>query len=162
MSIDPTGSVRTTTGGRLLVLERTFRAPIGDVWASVTEPDRLGRWIGTWSGESGPGRTVAFTMTSEDEPVTDDAHIIECEPPTRLLVDLEANGEVWRVGLTLDERDGLTTLTFTQELGEDTDVGSIGPGWEFYLDRLVHDRAGEPFADFDEYYPAQQAYYQAQ
>ena len=26
---------------------RTFPAPIEDVWAAVTEPERLERWIGT-------------------------------------------------------------------------------------------------------------------
>ena len=32
----------------LLVLERTFRAPAVDVWAAVTEPERLERWIGPY------------------------------------------------------------------------------------------------------------------
>ena len=37
--------------GATLVIERTFRAPVEDVWAAVTESQRLGRWIGTWTGD---------------------------------------------------------------------------------------------------------------
>lgn len=39
-------SAHTTT---VLVFERTFHAPIEDVWAAVTESDRLARWIGVWT-----------------------------------------------------------------------------------------------------------------
>jgi hypothetical protein len=38
-------------------------------------------------------------------------------------------------------------------------AGDFGPGWEFYLDLLVHARDGRPFRKFDEYYPAQKQYY---
>ena len=36
------------TGGTRSSRSATFRAPIEDVWAAVTEPERLARWIGTW------------------------------------------------------------------------------------------------------------------
>ena len=39
-------------------------------------------------------------------------------------------------------------------------LGAVGPGWEYYLDMLVASRAGEPLPDFDDYYPAQAAYYE--
>ena len=44
---------------------REFRAPIEDVWAAVTEPERLARWIGTFSGDPASGQ-VAFRMTAEE------------------------------------------------------------------------------------------------
>lgn len=34
-----------------VVFERTFKAPMADLWAAVTESDRLTRWIGNWSGD---------------------------------------------------------------------------------------------------------------
>jgi len=46
MTTSPTGRVIRTSLGRALVLERTFSAPIEDVWASITESARLERWIG--------------------------------------------------------------------------------------------------------------------
>ena len=47
----------------LLVLERTFRAPVVDVWAAITEPERLERWIGTWTGDPASG-SVLVRMTA--------------------------------------------------------------------------------------------------
>ena len=38
MSLRPTGSWTPTPTGGDLVVTRTFRAPIEDVWASITEP----------------------------------------------------------------------------------------------------------------------------
>ena len=59
MTREPTGRVAPARAKRVvLTLTREFRAPIEDVWASVTESDRLARWIGTWTGDptSGPCR----------------------------------------------------------------------------------------------------------
>ena len=47
MTNPPSGQLVRTADGNELVVSRTFRAPIEDVWASVTEPDRTARWFGT-------------------------------------------------------------------------------------------------------------------
>ena len=47
MSRTPTGRIRDDDGRLALVLARSFPAPVEDVWAAVTEPARLARWIGT-------------------------------------------------------------------------------------------------------------------
>ena len=56
----PTGRREDRDGTTYVVFERTFRAPIADVWAAVTESDRLGRWIGIW-GEDEPWLPGAAT-----------------------------------------------------------------------------------------------------
>ena len=68
----------------------------------------------------------------------------------------------WHLEARLAEDAGVTTLTFTQHLDEGADVGSMGPGWEYYLDRLVSSHDGGPSPDFDDYFPAQKAYYEGQ
>lgn len=60
-----TGTRHTRDGTDHLVLIRTFRAPIDSVWAAVTDPERLNRWIGTWDGDPASGR-VNFRMTFEE------------------------------------------------------------------------------------------------
>ena len=50
----PPAAARTVDGPATVVIERTFHAPATDVWAAVTEPERLVRWIGTWSGARHP------------------------------------------------------------------------------------------------------------
>jgi len=44
--------------------------------------------------------------------------------------------------LSLAESDGLTTLTFSQSVPNAELAAGVGPGWEYYLDRLVAAEAG--------------------
>jgi hypothetical protein len=46
-----------------------------------------------------------------------------------------------------------------QHLDPDVDISNVGPGWEYYLDLLVASRDDRPLPAFDDYFPAQQAYY---
>ncbi len=62
----PTGRIIRTPAGRDLVLTRTFRAPIEDVWASITEPERTARWFCSWTGDAAPGRSVTFRLVLEE------------------------------------------------------------------------------------------------
>jgi uncharacterized protein YndB with AHSA1/START domain len=164
MSKQPTGSVEIVAGRARLTVVREFRAPIEDVWAAVTESDRLARWIGVWTGDPASGH-VQFAMTAESEDATaDDMEIRECVPPTRLSVTSQVGEERWHYDLDLVEADGTTTLTFTQADVDPVAAGDIGPGWEYYLDRLVAAEAGEDVGAIDwdrDYYPAMVEHYRA-
>jgi uncharacterized protein YndB with AHSA1/START domain len=148
-----------------VVFRREFRAPIDDVWAAVTEPERLERWIGTWSGDPASG-VVEFRMTAEGEDAPAEPHrIVVCEPPRRLVTESSSplDETVWRLELDLSERDGVTTLTFAQVVGDGVPVESVGPGWDYYLDRLVAAQAGRGVGEvvWDDYYPALADHYRA-
>ncbi|RYU10298.1 SRPBCC domain-containing protein [Nocardioides iriomotensis] len=146
-----------------VVLRRTFRAPREDVWRAVTESARLERWIGTWSGDPDDGR-VSFRMTAEGDDV--DAHdyvITACRPTEHLGLEADAAGMHWELRLDLAEADGVTTLLFAQRMDDPELASSVGPGWEYYLDRLV---AAETTGDvagvvWDDYYPALAGDYRA-
>ncbi len=58
--------------------------------------------------------------------------------------------------LDLSEEDGVTTLLFAQRMSDPEMASSVGPGWEYYLDRLVAAETGGDVADvkWDDYYPA--------
>ena len=158
----PTGRVLPTDAGRDLVLTRTFEAPIADVWASITEPERTARWFATWSGEPGPGRTIRFRLTFEGPDATEEDMTIDaCEPPHHLAVSAVDEYGSWRLEARLEEDAGHTTLTFTHHLDDAANAGEVGPGWEYYLDNLVASRAGDPTPNFDDYFPAMQPYYEA-
>ena len=152
-----TGTPTGRLDGLDLSLTRTFRAPVRDVWASVTEPDRTARWYGTWTGDAAPGRTIKVQMAYEDGQPWYDMRIDACEPPHRLA--LSASDGTFRVELRLSERDAVTELRFVHHLENTDAVGEYGPGWEYYLDQLVASRDGTGQPSFDDYYPSMAAYY---
>ncbi|MGW8813877.1 SRPBCC domain-containing protein [Gordonia terrae] len=166
--VTATGRREIRAGVPHVVLERTFTAPVDAVWAAITEPSRLERWIGTWAGDPADG-VVDFRMTAEGDDVESERFsILECDPPRRLVVESKSpggdgDGDVWRLELDLIEADGTTTLTFAQGLPRPDSADNVGPGWEYYLDRLVAAEGGRSVAevDWDAYYPALASSYEA-
>ncbi|WP_149360327.1 SRPBCC family protein [Lolliginicoccus suaedae] len=159
MTKTPTGRVIATALGPDLVLTRSFRADIDDVWASITEPERTGRWFGTWTGDAAPGNTIMVTMTFEDEGPAIGMRIDKCEPPRLLAVSAEDEYGSWRLEARLTTDSEGTLLTFTQHVDDLDSVSGTGPGWEYYLDNLVASIAGSPAPSFDDYYPELKEYY---
>ncbi|MGY1720483.1 SRPBCC family protein [Blastococcus sp. SYSU DS0552] len=142
------GVVTTEPDGRQrLEFRRSWPDPIEDVWAALTEPDRLARWIGTYEGERGPGGTGTFTMTHEDEPVGEPMAIVECDPPRRLVVQWTQEQDglgVWRIDLDLFVEGERTVLRFVQFFAAGLDVTDFAMGWHWYLDKLDAELGGRP------------------
>lgn len=160
----PTGRVVRLADRLTLHVDRTFDAPVEDVWAAITEPDRLARWLGTWSGDPTEGR-VMFRMSFEEGAAEQEMEIRECRPPHRLAVTSHFGEQSWHLEVDLSERGGVTTLSFSQPDVDEEDLPSVGPGWEYYLDRLVAVRSGGDPAGVDferDYYPAMAEHYRAQ
>jgi uncharacterized protein YndB with AHSA1/START domain len=170
----PTTHLGSRAGTDRLVFTRTFTAPLEAVWAACTEPERMQRWIGTWTGDPASGEVV-FRMTAEGEDVPEEVYLVEaCEPPHRFVVRsreaaaFSADGTgprvAWQHTLELAEESGVTTLTFTQVV-PDGPVGAdmaanVGPGWDYYLDRLAGSLEGadlgqvefEPYMERSDHY----------
>lgn len=159
----PTGTVGDGPRGREVRFTRRYRATREAVWAALTESDRLERWIGRWEGDPATGR-VTFFMTAEGEGVEGEEYsIVECDPPHRFAADTAVGEQRWHLRFELESEEiGVTRLTFAQLLGDD-DMSSVGPGWEYYLDRLTASLEGGDIAaiDFDDYYPAMKEHYAA-
>lgn len=146
--------------GNDLHLVRSFRAPIEDVWKSLTDSDSTARWFGPWrwADKAGPGNEIVYTMIQEEGAPESTARVVRCDAPRHLAITSDGPYGV-SYEISLEESAGTTTLTFVHHLTDRTMAGDFGPGWEFYLDLLAHARDGRPFRKFDEYYPAQKAYY---
>lgn len=151
--LDQLGEVVREGGGVLLRFERSYEASPDEVWAALTEPDRMARWLGRWSGDPASGQ-VLLTMTDEAGTPAEPVVIDRCEPPVRLDVTMATGDGAWPLRLQLSEHGGRTTLLFEHQLAEPYDASSLGPGWQYYLDRLgaVVDGAPVP-AEFDDYFP---------
>jgi len=154
--------VRRADGVDLLVFDRSFAAPLAQVWEAVTTSQRLARWIGTWSGDPASG-TVQLQMNAEGDDVPPETYqILECISPRRLVLHAEDDLGIWDITLELSEVGAATTLTFSQVIHDRTVLDSVGPGWDYYLDRLVAAESGADVGALDfeaDYFPALQPHY---
>jgi uncharacterized protein YndB with AHSA1/START domain len=146
--------------GNDLHLARTFRAPIADVWQSLTAPESTARWFGPWRwvDKAGPGNEITYSMIQEEGAPESTAIVERCDPPHHLAITTSGPYSV-SYEISLAEAGGTTVMTFVHHLPDLEMVGDFGPGWEFYLDLFVASREGRPFRKFDEYYPAQKQYF---
>lgn len=154
----------TPTGrlvGNDLKIIRTFRAPIEDVWTSVTDSDSTARWYGSWRwvDRVGPGNLVAITMLFEQGAPTTNALVERCDAPRHVALTSKSDFGDFALELTLEQTGDTTTMTFVHRLTDRTTAGDFGPGWEYYFDMLVDAREGRPLRAFEEYYPAQKQYF---
>jgi uncharacterized protein YndB with AHSA1/START domain len=159
MDINPTGRLAHMDGQLYLLLDRLFRSPVEEVWHSVTNPIEMEKWIGTYTGNPASGG-VKFRASAEGEDAPwEYASILRCTPPTRFHVDVGHGDEEWRLFVHLHEAGGRTTLTLGHRLHTAKDAAVVGPGWDFYLDRLVAMRAGRALPDWERYHPHHVDYY---
>ena len=137
------GQVTEVPEGVRLQFRRSWPDPVEDVWAALTESDRMVRWIGTYEGERAVGGTGTFTMTHEEELVGEPMVIVECVPPHRLVVEWQTDTG-WRVQLDLTREGDSTVLLFTQLFPTGTEVVDYVLGWHWYVDKLDAEVSGRP------------------
>lgn len=151
----PTGRL----AGNDLIIKRSFRAPIEDVWTSITDSESTARWFGPWEGDAGPGKTVRVKMVHEKGDAWTNVRIDVCDRPRHLAMTTNDDHGSWRLEVTLAQQGDTTEMTFVHHLDDRKMVGEVGPGWEYYLDMLVAARGNAKLPSFDDYYPSQKAYY---
>lgn len=136
-------------GARSMILRRAYDAPVEDVWAACTEPDRLSRWLLKVNGDLRPGGTFALDGNAHGE-------ILCCERPRLLTV-------TWKYGDFPDSRVELrlsavsaesTTLVLEHYLLPDDGVVGVGTGWELPLSIALplYLRGDLPEAPVDDWY----------
>lgn len=124
-------------GGRDLVLTRTLAAPAERVWAHLCRSELLATWYGTVTGDPAAG-SVEVTMTAEPgDAVTAEYVIHACEPPRLLSVSSAAGEETWRLTLELTAVGAGTRVRLRHHDVPRAMLRDVGPGWEWYLDRLT-------------------------
>lgn len=163
MTPKATGRASRLDGRPAVVLTRTFDNTLNEVWASVTDSARLGRWIGTWTGDPASG-SVQFQMNAEGDDCPPATYTIqECTPPRRLAILCVDDAGTWELVLELAATGETVSLNLFQVVHDLGSVENTGPGWEYYLDRLVVAEAGGDASSVDferDYYPAMREHYQ--
>jgi uncharacterized protein YndB with AHSA1/START domain len=154
-----TGRFAHRDDGLYLLFDRIFSAAPEAVWESLTKPEALHGWIGTYTGSPRTG-AVRFRMESKNDSSWEYVSILECKEPSRLALDMGEDDDAWRILAHLHEGSGKTVLTFGLRLHSAAEAATFGPVWDYYLDRLVAARSHHPVPTFSRYFPALQAYYQ--
>ncbi|MFW7414353.1 SRPBCC domain-containing protein [Demequina sp. SO4-18] len=160
--VEATGTVVDGEHGPELVFQRVYHVPAKTVWAHVAESDHLQKWIGRWETDQSTGRVLFYMTAESDEPEGEECLVRACSPPHRLVVDTRTPRGTWHLTVGIQTTLDGTVLTFAQRLGSEG-LDSIGPGWEYYLDRLSAVLGGESADDirWDDYYPAMADHYAA-
>jgi uncharacterized protein YndB with AHSA1/START domain len=138
----------TAGEGRTIRLERTYDAPIEDIWDALTNPERIGRWFLPISGEYRLGGRYQFEGNAGGE-------IVSCERPHRLRVtwvygEPASPADVSELELRLAAVGTESTTLVLQhtaivpdEMWEQFGPGAVGVGWDGGLLGLsLHLRGG--------------------
>ncbi|GAB6921007.1 SRPBCC family protein [Rhodococcus sp. C3V] len=118
---------------RMLRMSRTLAAPIGTVWAAITEFDRIRQWFMPVAGEAMIGGHYQLEGNAGGE-------ILACEAPRTLRITWEYGGDVSYVTVNLAEKgSGATLFDFEHAADVEPDrwaeygPGAVGVGWDMGL-----------------------------
>lgn len=156
----PTGYLSTGPIAPELILTRRIPHIIDAVWNQITDPALLDTWYGTYEGDPASGTVMLTVQEAPDEPgkVTID----HCQAPHAMAVTLASPAGEWVLSVQLSADGEETDLEFRQRLdGLEYAAEDLGPGWEYYLDRLVISLEGGDVdaLDWNDYHPALTAHY---
>ena len=122
----------------MLMLTRTLPHPIGEVWAAVSDPDSLGRYVGLPEGDLRRGGNYELPDGTRGS-------ILRCDPPRLLTISVtRPGGHSAELELHLSAEDSNTHVELKYAsvrkgfalIDEKSGEWAAGPGWEFFLDSL--------------------------
>ncbi len=156
------GVLSTAPRGATVRFERRYATDVDDLWACVTDPERVARWLGPLHGDLRVGGRYELRM-GEDEPGADQnatGEVLVCDRPDRLDVSWQFPGEpVTHVGVTLRaDGDGTVLVLEHRDLTEPAARGYLS-GWHATLDQLDDQVAGRTVRDWGELFGAAQPLY---
>lgn len=139
-------SIHSVDGQEVVDLRarRAYEAPPGEVWSSLSDPERLRRWFLPVTGELSEGATF-----QAESYVT--GTIRRCEPPRRLVVTWGDEASVVHLELS-PGATGAPTLELRPTVprrvaGSGAGVLVVGPGWDLALTSLAAFLRGAAPAD---------------
>src|SRR5690349_3853591 len=149
------GSLRSADGVGVVRIEDRYDTAIVDLWAAITEPDRLARWYGQVEGDLRPGG--AFRVYLEADDVESTGRVEACEPPRRLVVTTRETDESYRRGQGVPPFNAVIEATLTAD-GDQTilvievkgmpldKIAFYGAGWQIHAAELAAYLAGREHA----------------
>lgn len=147
------GVLRLDAGASSVTFRRRYPTGAVDLWAAVTTPERLARWLGPVHGDLTPGGAYELRMGA-DEPGSDQnatGEVRSCDPPHAFVVEWRFPGEEpSEVAVRVEPvADALAELVLVHSRLEPGQAVGYGAGWHTSLDRLDDDVAARAVRDWD-------------
>jgi uncharacterized protein YndB with AHSA1/START domain len=141
------GSLRTVDGKGVVHVQDRFNSTVDDLWCALTDPSRLGRWLGEFDGDLRPGGTFRARFFASDWQGT--GRIDVCEPPRHLAVTTsDADGSEEHVIEARLTPDGEHTIVSIEERGMPMNLlSAYGAGVQIHLEDLGAHLAGHERCD---------------
>ncbi|WP_028280654.1 SRPBCC family protein [Arthrobacter sp. H5] len=128
------GEVREVDGVSTVHVEDVYDTDIDDLWAAVTEPARLGRWIAKVDGDLWLGGLFAASFTSGWE---GSGRIEVCDAPRHLLLTMEPGTPDEAQIEAVLTAEAMGTRLVVEERGLPADEApDHGAGWQAHLEDL--------------------------
>ena len=140
------GALRPDADRLAVRFERRYASTPAEVWAAVTEPERIGRWLAPVTLLDDRRYRLDF---GDDHVTLGD--VVECDAPRALTVTWDFPGEPpSRVAVQLHP-DGDGTVLVLDHTRLPHDQGAqYGAGWEAHLATLEAQLTGAPQPDWDQ------------
>jgi uncharacterized protein YndB with AHSA1/START domain len=141
------GTLGSADGKGVVRMQDRFDTDIDDLWAALTDPGRLARWLGEVKGDLRPGGEFRARFFASGWEGT--GRVAACEPPRRLLVltaEPDQPGE-HSIEVTLAADGGQTVLVW-EERGMPVDyLAGYGSGIQVHVEDLAGYLAGRGRCD---------------
>jgi uncharacterized protein YndB with AHSA1/START domain len=137
----PTGQYAQRDGTPTVRFERTFSRPVAEVWAAITDPDRLARWFPTSVEFSSlrPGSPIEFRFVDDAYPPLA-GEFREVSAPQALSFTWGEDLLTFR--LTEADEGEVCRLRFAVALDAAGKAARDAAGWDVCLDGLATTLAG--------------------
>jgi uncharacterized protein YndB with AHSA1/START domain len=157
------GSVRAVDGEGVIRMEDRFATDRESLWAALTDPSRLARWISQVDGDLRPGGE--FHARHIDGGFEGTGRINACEPPSHLVLTMRdvdpqpGQPEETVIDVTLTS-DGDDTILVLEERRLPVNLlAAYGTGVQIHVENLAAHINGDELRDesrWDELFPAYQ------
>ncbi len=129
------GRVTVTEDSLRVVFHRTLAAPIDQVWAALTTPERLAHWFAQATVDLRVGGTLRLRWIGSEETVM---QITVCDPPRSIAWQWHLDGRTTLVRFDLATAGDGCALTLTHSgLSPRAGRGAgVRAGWHAHLDGI--------------------------
>jgi uncharacterized protein YndB with AHSA1/START domain len=138
--------VRTEGGRGVVTVQDVYDTTVEDLWAAITQPERLRRWIAEVEGDLRVGGRVTMRFTSS---WSGTGEVRVCEAPHRLVVaSREDDGSETEIEAVVSPEGDRARLV-VEERGLPEDPSAYAAGWQVHLEDLGAALAGRPTSDWE-------------